>query len=87
MWEAEAKKECGVDLIVNERTQTNVCTARRRSIAAGGEKNEVGSRVGQRWRERKEGEERIRERDQPLELSKSHHVMGQVSEAWRASDP
>jgi hypothetical protein len=26
---AEADKECGDDLIVNERTQTNVCTAQR----------------------------------------------------------
>jgi hypothetical protein len=28
-WKAKACKECDEDLIVNERTQTNVCTAQR----------------------------------------------------------
>jgi hypothetical protein len=41
---AEAGKDCGVDLIVNERTQTNVCKAQRVTVNREREVDDVGRR-------------------------------------------
>jgi hypothetical protein len=50
---AEAGKDCGgVDLIVNERTQTNVCTAKV-AVEEGAVMSVVEVREGREERERK----------------------------------
>jgi hypothetical protein len=47
-------------LIVNERTQTNVCTAHRRTLAAGRGKDEVVDRaeIERKEEEKKKGTDR-----------------------------
>ena len=41
---AEAGKDCGGDLIVKERTQTNVCKAQRVTVSREREVDDVGER-------------------------------------------
>jgi hypothetical protein len=41
---AEAGKDCGDDLIVNEGTQTNVCKAQRITVSKEREVDDVGGR-------------------------------------------
>jgi hypothetical protein len=55
---AEAGKDCGDDLIVNERTQTNVCKAQKVTVSREREVDDVGE-------EEKKGKRSPRIREKP----------------------
>lgn len=61
---AEAGKDCGDDLTVNERTQTNVCKARRVTVSKEREVDDVGEEEKKGKRNRK-----IREKPSLMDLA------------------